>query len=210
MWMIVAHSLTWYHSSRLASLSACRNSVLDSGHWRSFRSMQFSHYSLVVQDCYRSNLGSKSGPNWARVWLPPACVRPPDSGPDAAAPAQDRRLHPGRRRSSLGSMPPLHLTAISASGRLIWHPLHRALLLFIVARWSSMVPTMRALPPTCASTCAVFIFGGVLCGDVPCPPRPIAPVAPVPPTPPVIADASEANRIVAKTADDAVFDVYDQ
>jgi hypothetical protein len=28
---------------------------------------------------------------------------------------------------------------------------------------------------------------GVLCGEVPCPPRPLAPVAPVPPTPPVLA-----------------------
>jgi hypothetical protein len=36
-------------------------------------------------------------------------------------------------------------------------------------------------------------------------------VAPVPPTPPVIAvDASEADRIAAKTADDAAVDAYDQ
>jgi hypothetical protein len=52
---------------------------------------------------------------------------------------------------------------------------------------------------------------GILCGEVPCPPRPLAPVAPVPPTPPVIAaDASEADRVAAKTADDAVVDAYDQ
>jgi hypothetical protein len=45
---------------------------------------------------------------------------------------------------------------------------------------------------------------GVLCGEVPCPPRPLAPVAPVPPTPPVIAaDVSEADRVAAKTVDDA-------
>jgi hypothetical protein len=36
-------------------------------------------------------------------------------------------------------------------------------------------------------------------------------VVPVPPTPPVIAaDASEADRIAAKTADDAAVDAYDQ
>jgi hypothetical protein len=52
---------------------------------------------------------------------------------------------------------------------------------------------------------------GVLCGEVPCPPRPLALVAPVPPTPPVIAaDASEADRVAAKTADDAAVDAYDQ
>jgi hypothetical protein len=37
---------------------------------------------------------------------------------------------------------------------------------------------------------------GVLCGDVPCPPRPLAPVAPIPPTPPVMAaDASELTGL---------------
>jgi hypothetical protein len=36
-------------------------------------------------------------------------------------------------------------------------------------------------------------------------------VVPVPPTPPVIAaDASEADRVTAKTADDAAVDAYDQ
>jgi hypothetical protein len=36
-------------------------------------------------------------------------------------------------------------------------------------------------------------------------------VAPVPPTPPVIAaNASEADRVAAKTADDAAVDAYDQ
>jgi hypothetical protein len=36
-------------------------------------------------------------------------------------------------------------------------------------------------------------------------------MAPVPPTPPVlVADASEADRIAAKTADDAAVDAYDQ
>jgi hypothetical protein len=52
---------------------------------------------------------------------------------------------------------------------------------------------------------------GVLCGKIPCPPRPLALVAPVPPTPPVIvADASEADRVAAKTADDVAVDAYDQ
>jgi hypothetical protein len=52
---------------------------------------------------------------------------------------------------------------------------------------------------------------GFLCGEVSCSPCPTAPVAPVPPTPPVIAaDASEADRIAAKTADDAAVDAYDQ
>jgi hypothetical protein len=50
----------------------------------------------------------------------------------------------------------------------------------------------------------------VLCGEVPYLPRPLAPVAPVPPTPPVLAaDASEADRVTAKTADDATVDAYD-
>jgi hypothetical protein len=48
----------------------------------------------------------------------------------------------------------------------------------------------------------------VLCGKVPCPPRPLALVAPVPPMPSVI--ASEADMVAAKTADDAVVDAYDQ
>jgi hypothetical protein len=40
---------------------------------------------------------------------------------------------------------------------------------------------------------------------------PLALVALVPPTPPVIAaDASEANRVAAKTADDVGVDAYDQ
>jgi hypothetical protein len=51
---------------------------------------------------------------------------------------------------------------------------------------------------------------GVLCGKVPCPPRPLALVAPVPPMPPVIVvDASEADRVAAKTTDDAAVDAYD-
>jgi hypothetical protein len=52
---------------------------------------------------------------------------------------------------------------------------------------------------------------GVLCGDVPCPPRPIALVGPVPLPPLVIVvDASEAYRVAAKTVDDAAVDAYDQ
>jgi hypothetical protein len=56
---------------------------------------------------------------------------------------------------------------------------------------------------------------GVLYGEVPCPPRPLDPVAPVPPTPPVIAaNAPKADRVAAKTTDDATdddaVDAYDQ
>jgi hypothetical protein len=52
---------------------------------------------------------------------------------------------------------------------------------------------------------------GVLYGEVSCPSCPIAPVALVLPTPPIIAaDVSEADRIAAKTADDAMVDAYDQ
>jgi hypothetical protein len=52
---------------------------------------------------------------------------------------------------------------------------------------------------------------GVLCGEVPCLPHPLAPVAHVPPTPPVLAtDAFEADRVAAKTADDAAVHAYDQ
>jgi hypothetical protein len=52
---------------------------------------------------------------------------------------------------------------------------------------------------------------GVLCGEVPSPPHPLVPVAPVPPMLPVLAaDASEADRVAAKTADDAAVDAYDQ
>jgi hypothetical protein len=51
---------------------------------------------------------------------------------------------------------------------------------------------------------------GVLCGEIPRPPRPLAHVAPVLPTPPVLAaDASEADRVAVKTANDAAVDAYD-
>jgi hypothetical protein len=51
---------------------------------------------------------------------------------------------------------------------------------------------------------------GVLCGEVPYPP-PLALVAPASPAPPIIdANASEADRVAAKTADDAAVDAYDQ
>jgi hypothetical protein len=52
---------------------------------------------------------------------------------------------------------------------------------------------------------------GVFCGEVHYPPRPLAPVAPIPLTPPVIAvDASEADKVAAKTVDDAAVNAYDQ
>jgi hypothetical protein len=51
---------------------------------------------------------------------------------------------------------------------------------------------------------------GVLCGEVPCPPHPLAPLAPVLLTPPIIvADASEADRVAAKTVGDIAVDAYD-
>jgi hypothetical protein len=56
-----------------------------------------------------------------------------------------------------------------------------------------------------------LLLWGVLYGEVSCLSRPTIPVAPVPPTPPVIAaDASEAERVAAKTADNAAVDAYDQ
>uniref|UniRef100_A0A8I6WQI0 Uncharacterized protein n=1 Tax=Hordeum vulgare subsp. vulgare TaxID=112509 RepID=A0A8I6WQI0_HORVV len=56
-----------------------------------------------------------------------------------------------------------------------------------------------------------LLVWGVLSGVVPCPPCPLAHVAPTPPVLPVLAaDASQADRDVAKALDDAAVDAYDQ
>ena len=52
---------------------------------------------------------------------------------------------------------------------------------------------------------------GVLSGEVSCPPCPIAPTAPIPPTPPVLAaDATQAAKDAAKSADDVAIAAYDR
>ncbi|KAI4992074.1 hypothetical protein ZWY2020_041937 [Hordeum vulgare] len=56
-----------------------------------------------------------------------------------------------------------------------------------------------------------LLLWGVLSRELPCPPCAIAPMAPTLPVPPVLAaDASQADRDIAKALDDVVVDAYDQ
>jgi hypothetical protein len=63
---------------------------------------------------------------------------------------------------------------------------------------------------TCVYMHGLYLWG-VLCDKVSCLLHPIAPVAPVPSKSLIIVvDASEADNVATKTADDAVVDAYDQ